>query len=152
MNLALWSVFIGVTLANACIFGLLFHSLFVRLNGVVARIDSVDVKLPNSALMEIQAMFSGLKAEFDQTLMQNDSFREKVKKEIQRVDQIMRRNEKAFGDRQQVDATGEEEDDDAKYPDQVPLEKAMPELADTSGMSKQQRLRAQWRANRGMTS
>ena len=152
MDLALWSVFIGVTLANACVFGLLYHSLFVRLNAVSTRTDSLDTKLPNSALMEIQTMFSGLKAEFDQTLMQNDSFRERVKKEIQRVDQVMRRNERAFKDRQEVNATEAEEDDESKYPDQVPLEQASMLSPDAGKMTKQQRLRAQWAANRGQTT
>jgi len=150
MTTALWTVFIGVTLGNVCIFGLLFHSLWVRLRSYADALESIESHLPNKALMEIQAMFAGLKAEFDQTIIGNDSFRERVHKEINRTDQIMRRNEKAFRDRQTIAGSEEEEVDEEKYPDQVPLEKAMPDV-DSANMTKQQRLRAQWRANRQRT-
>jgi len=97
-------------------------------------------------------MFSALKAEFDQTLLQNDSFREVVHKDIQRCDQVMRRAEKAYRDRQEVNATEAEEDDESKYPDQVPLEQGLPQAGREGKQTKQQRLRQMWAANRGQTT
>ena len=140
--------------------GLSFLSLFLVVY-VVARgvrivsdyadkVEGLQTTLPLKKHMELQELFGQLKSEFDTVMIGQDEFREKIYRQIQRFDTIMRRNERAVAN------VAEENGEDVALPQigavPPPLEAGgnLTPASQESPVDKQRRLRELWSKNRSI--
>lgn len=121
---------------------------FVRLSRTQSELAALDAKLPPVRITELEASFDGLLAQFATSEQKNLEWKQSVHNSVQRLDQIMRRNEKAAAD--VLTADGELSDDVVKgeFPEE-PVEQ--PKRGNVR-ITKQAELRKQFNANRGITS
>ncbi len=142
--------------------GISFCSLFVLvylavklvsvLHGYVKKVDALQLTLPVKKHMELSELFGQLKSEFDTVLVGQDEFREKIYRQIQRFDTIMRRNERA------VAAVAEDDGVEVALPQIGEKPVASPTVtatqtdgnANESGIDKQRRLRELWHRSRSI--
>ncbi len=142
--------------------GISFGSLFVlvylavKLVSVVhdyaQKVDGLQLTLPVKKHMELSELFGQLKSEFDTVLVGQDEFREKIYRQIQRFDTIMRRNERA------VAAVAEDDGVEVALPQigEKPVElpvvaaSAAGTTTNESNVDKQRRLRELWHKSRSI--
>ncbi len=129
-------------LASVCVVLSLWS--FVRLSRVEGNLSELDTKLPPKRVREMEQAFDSLSSAFDSHVEQNQAWKGSVHNSVQRLDQIMRRNEKAAD--ALIDENGVLTTDVVKgeLPDVVKV----PQM-DPVTMSKQQALRHRYNKNRG---
>jgi len=133
---------IGLGLASVCVVLALWS--FVRLSRVEVQVGELDTKLPPKRLKELEAAFDHMVNAFEAHQKKSQEWKQSVHSSVQRMDQIMRRNEKASVQLLEEDGSLNED----------MVRAAPPELesmaADPVGVSKQEALRIRWRKNRGI--
>jgi len=136
---------ISCGLASICV--VLSLWCFARLSKLEAKTDSLEVHLPHKRVVEMEQAFDALSTSYDAQLQKNAEWKQAVHNSVQRMDNIMRRNEAAReqlldGDgnlrERSVDVVkGELPDDAAAVPDGVVI-------------GKQESLRLRYNKNRGI--
>ncbi len=129
-------------LASVCVVLALWS--FVRLSRVEAQLGDLDVKLPPKRILELEGAFDHMTQAFEGLQKKNQEWKQSVTGSIQRMDQIMRRNEKASTQLLEEDGSLNADIVEAPPPTGLTLE------ADPVGASKQQALRMRWNKNRGV--
>ncbi len=129
-------------LASVCVVLALWS--FVRLSRVEAQLADLDSKLPPKRILELEGAFDHMTQAYEGLQKKNQEWKQSVTGSIQRMDSIMRRNEKAS-----VQLLGE----DGSLNDDV-VRAAPPEDLQTGddpiGLSKQAALRMRWNKSRGV--
>lgn len=119
---------------------------FVRLSALEARWKDLDAKLPPKRVRELEEAFDAMTQAFETLQQRNQEFKQSVHNSVNRLDQVMRRNEKAAA--QLLDEDGNlRNGKDA--PDFVPAPDPTSRV-DPVNTSKQAALRARYHANRGI--
>jgi len=129
-------------LASICVVLALWS--FVRLSRVEAQLGNLDDKLPPKRILELEAAFDHMTSAFEGLQQKNQEWKQSVHGSVQRMDQIMRRNEKASVQLLEEDGSLNEDIVKAPAPEGLTLE------PDPVGTSKQQALRMRWNKNRGV--
>jgi len=129
-------------LASICVVLALWS--FVRLSRVEAQLSNLDDKLPPKRILELEGAFDHMTQAFDGLQKKNQEWKQSVHGSVQRMDQIMRRNEKASTQLLEEDGSLNEDIVEAPPPTGLTLE------PDPVGASKQQALRMRWNKNRGV--
>ncbi len=129
-------------LASVCVVLALWS--FVRLSRVEAQLADLDSKLPHKRILELEGAFDHMTQAFEGLQKKNQEWKQSVTGSIQRMDSIMRRNEKA--------STQLLEEDGSLNEDMVraPPPEELTQMADPIGASKQEALRLRWNKNRGV--
>jgi len=129
-------------LASVCVVLALWS--FVRLSRVEAQLADLDSKLPPKRILELEGAFDHMTQAFEGLQKKNQEWKQSVTGSIQRMDSIMRRNEKASTQLLQDDGSINEEIVKAPPPE------GLTQMADPIGASKQEALRMRWNKNRGV--
>ncbi len=129
-------------LASVCVVLALWS--FVRLSRVEAQLADLDSKLPPKRILELEGAFDHMAQAFEGLQKKNQEWKQSVTGSIQRMDSIMRRNEKASTQVLEEDGSLNADIVEAPPPTGLTLE------ADPVGASKQQALRMRWNKNRGV--
>jgi len=129
-------------LASVCVVLALWS--FVRLSRVEAQLADLDSKLPPKRILELEGAFDHMTTAFEGLQQKNQEWKQSVHGSVQRMDQIMRRNEKASV--QLLEEDGSLNLDMV----QAPPPEGLPSLEDPIGASKQEALRMRWNKNRGV--
>jgi len=129
-------------LASVCVVLALWS--FVRLSRVEAQLADLDVKLPPKRILELEGAFDHMTQAFEGLQKKNQEWKQSVHGSVQRMDQIMRRNEKASTQLLEEDGSLNEDIVEAPPPTELVLG------ADPVGVSKQKALRMRWNKNRGV--
>lgn len=129
-------------LASVCVVLALWS--FVRLSRVEAQLADLDSKLPPKRILELEGAFDHMTQAFEGLQKKNQEWKQSVTGSIQRMDSIMRRNEKAST--QLLEEDGSLNDDMVK----APPPEGLPQMADVIQASKQEALRMRWNKNRGV--
>jgi len=129
-------------LASVCVVLSLWS--FVRQGKLEAHVDSLDDKLPPKRIAQLEAGFDAMVTAFETLQQKNTEWKQSVHQSVQRMDQIMRRNEAAAT--QVLTADGELSEDVVKG--ELPAGLAMGQPDDVT-LSKQAALRHRWNKNRG---
>jgi len=129
-------------LASVCVVLALWS--FVRLSRVEAQLADLDSKLPPKRILELEGAFDHMTQAYEGLQKKNQEWKQSVTGSIQRMDSIMRRNEKASVQLLEEDGSLNEDIVEAPPPAGLTLE------ADPVGASKQQALRMRWNKNRGV--
>jgi len=129
-------------LASVCVVLALWS--FVRLSRVEAQLADLDSKLPAGRIVELEGAFDHMTTAFEGLQKKNQEWKQSVHGSVQRMDQIMRRNEKASTQLLEEDGSLNEDIVEAPPPTGLTLE------PDPVGASKQQALRMRWNKNRGV--
>ncbi len=130
-------------LASVCVVLALWS--FVRLSRVEAQLGDLDTKLPPVRVRELEEAFDHLTTAFDGLQQKNQEWKQSVHGSVQRMDQIMRRNEKASVQLLQEDGSLNQDIVEAPPPEGLTAT-----LGDPVGASKQEALRKRWNKNRGV--
>lgn len=137
---------ISCGLASVCV--VLSLWCFVRLSSLEAKTDALEVHLPHKRVVEMEQAFDALSTSYDAQLQKNAEWKQAVHNSVQRMDQIMRRNEEAR--EQLLDADGNlRERTPGVVKGKLPVGVATEE--DPVGANKQEALRLRWKRNRGMS-
>jgi len=133
---------IAAGLASVCVVLSLWS--FVRLTRVEANVGSLDAKLPNKRARELEQGFDAMTDAFESHQQKMVAWKQAVHNSVQRMDQIMRRNENAS--EQLLDTEGNIQKDvvPGELPDIVKVA-----AEDPVGLSKQAALRFRYNKNRG---
>jgi len=134
---------IACGLASTCVVLSLWS--FVRLSKLEANFASLDDKLPPKRIRELETAFDAMVDAFESHQQKNTAWKQSVHNSVQRMDQIMRRNEESAT--QVIDAEGNLSEDVVKG--ELPPGLAMGE-PDTTALSKQAALRLRYNKNRGL--
>ena len=134
---------IACGLASCCVVLSLWS--FVRLSKLEANFASLDDKLPPKRIRELETAFDAMVDAFESHQQKNTAWKQAVHNSVQRMDQIMRRNEATTT--QVLDGEGNLSEDVVKG--ELPPGLAMGE-PDTSTLSKQAALRLRYNKNRGI--
>jgi len=118
---------------------------FVRLSRVEANFATLDDKLPPKRIAQLEQGFDAMVTAFEGLQQKNTEWKQSVHNSVQRMDQIMRRNEEAAT--QVLTPAGELSEDIVKG--ELPAGLAMAE-PDAVTLSKQAALRLRWNKNRGI--
>ncbi len=129
-------------LASVCVVLSLWS--FVRLSRVEVNFDTLDDKLPPVRIKELEAAFDAMTDAFEVTQQKNTEFKQSVGNSVQRLDQVMRRNEAATA--RVIDGEGNLNED--SVPGTLPPEIAT--VPDEASLSKQAALRLRYQRNRGL--
>jgi len=129
-------------LASICVVLALWS--FVRLSRVEAQLGNLDDKLPPKRILELESAFDHMTTAFEGLQQKNLEWKQSVHGSVQRMDSIMRRNEKASEQLLQDDGTLNEDIVKAAPPEGLALQQ------DAIATSKQQALRMRWNKNRGV--
>jgi len=130
-------------LASICVVLSLWS--FVRLSRLEANFATLDDKLPPKRIAQLEGAFDSLTNGFENMQRKNQEWKGSVHNSVQRLDNIMRRNEAA--------STALLADDGTLNQDQVaapPPEGITVGVADEVELSKQAALRMRWNKNRGI--
>jgi hypothetical protein len=119
---------------------------FVRSSRLEAQVDDLDTKLPHKRVVEMEQAVDSLIAHINGLEQKNTEFKQSVHNSVQRLDQIMRRNEKAAASL--LDENGDLQAD--AVPGQLPPELVSQAPRQPGGQSKQQALRLRYNQNRGI--
>lgn len=119
----------------------------VRLASLESRYRDVETKLPAKRASELEQGFDSLLAAFEALQQKNLEFKQSIHNSVQRLDQVMRRNEKAAAALIDEDGNLRRED----LPDFVPARAPGTNAVDAIAENKQAALRARYRANRGLS-
>ncbi len=128
-------------LASICVVLSLWS--FIRLSKLEANFATLDDKLPPKRIRELEQGFDSMTDAFETHQQKNQAWKQSVHNSVQRMDQIMRRNEQ--GGAQVLTEKGELNEDIVKG--ELPPELKTP---DPVAMSKQQALQFRFNKNRGM--
>lgn len=139
---------IACGLASTCVVLSLWS--FIRLSRVEATQTDLDTKLPPKRVRELEQAFDAMTDAFEGLQQKNAEWKQSVHNSVQRMDQIMRRNEKAT--EQLLTDDGDINPDIVKVPNYEPSSPAGRQLPleDTVGMSKQKALQLRYNKNRGL--
>ncbi len=129
-------------LASMCVVLSLWS--FVRLSRVEVNFDTLDAKLPPIRIKELEAAFDAMTDAFEVHQQKNTEFKQSVGNSVQRLDQVMRRNEVAAA--RIIDGEGKLQED--SVPGKLPpeLETAPSEVT----LGKQAALQLRYNRNRGL--
>ena len=136
---------IACGLASTCVVLSLWS--FVRLSRLEANFATLDDKLPPKRVRELEQGFDALTDAFETHQQQNAAWKTAVHNSVQRMDNIMRRNEQA-ADKQLLDPAGNFQETDT-VKGELPAGLAL-EAEDPVGLSKQAALRFRYNKNRGV--
>ncbi len=116
---------------------------FVRLSRLEVLVSGLEDSLPPKKVQNLEQAFDALTDAFELMQKKNLEYKQSVHNSIQRMDQIMRRNESAAS---VVSPDGE------LNPDIVPgvLPPDLDTTPDDVGLSKQKALQLRWKKNRGL--
>jgi len=133
---------IACGLASTCVVLSLWS--FIRLSKLEAAVGGLDDKMPPKRIRELEGAFDAMTDAFETHQQQNKAWKQSVHNSVQRMDQIMRRNEESSS--QVLAASGELNEDvvKGKLPDDLVLAES-----DPVSVSKQAALRLRWNKNRG---
>jgi len=133
---------IACGLASVCVVLSLWS--FVRLTRVEGNLSALDDKLPPKRVRELEQGFDAMTDAFESHQQKMVAWKQAVHNSVQRMDQIMRRNENASD--QVLDSEGNIQTDVVKgeLPDIVKVGEE-----DPVGLSKQAALRFRYNKNRG---
>jgi len=118
---------------------------FIRSTRLEASVEALETKLPPARVQELSQAVDGMQQEFQSVLQKNKEWKQSVSNSVQRLDQVMRRNEQAAT--RVLDESGELNPDIVKG--EYPADTASPPV-ESGGMGKQASLRARWNKNRGI--
>ncbi len=136
---------IACGLASTCVVLSLWS--FVRLSKLEANFATLDDKLPPKRIRELEQGFDAMMSAFETHQQQSKEWKQSVHNSVQRMDNIMRRNEQA-AEKQLLDSDGNFQGTDTvkgELPDGVGVA-----TQDSVGLSKQAALRFRYNKNRGM--
>ncbi len=134
---------IAAGLASVCVVLSLWS--FVRQGKLETNVANLDDKLPPKRIAQLEQGFDSMVTAFEVLQQKNTEWKQSVHNSIQRMDQIMRRNEEATT--QVLTASGELNEDVVKGELPAGLALGQP---DEVNLSKQAALRHRWNKNRGM--
>jgi len=118
---------------------------FVRQGKLEASVANLDDKLPPKRIAQLEQGFDSMMTAFEGLQQKNTEWKQSVHNSVQRMDQIMRRNE----DAQTPVLTPEGELSADVVKGELPAGLAMAQPDDVT-LSKQAALRARWNKNRGV--
>ncbi len=133
---------IACGLASTCVVLSLWS--FIRLSKLEGNFATLDDKLPPQRIRELEQGFDAMTDAFESHQQKNTAWKQAVHNSVQRMDQIMRRNEESST--QVLAASGELNEDVVKG--ELPTGLALSD-ADPVKMSKQAALRFRFNKNRG---
>jgi len=133
---------IACGLASVCVVLSLWS--FVRLSRVEVNFATLDDKLPPKRVRELEQGFDAMTDAFEAHQQSNAAWKQSVHNSVQRMDQIMRRNESAGTQVLNGEGKLTAEVVKGKLPEGLSLE---PEAVT---VGKQAALRARWNRNRGL--
>ncbi len=136
---------ISCGLASICV--VLSLWCFARLSKLEAKTDSLEVHLPHKRVMEMEAAFDALSTSYDAQLQKNAEWKQAVHNSVQRMDNIMRRNEAAR--EQLLDGDGNLRERSTEV-DVVKGDLPESSVLDPVAMGKQESLRLRYNKNRGL--
>ena len=134
---------IAAGLASVCVVLSLWS--FVRQGKLESSVANLDDKLPPKRIAQLEQGFDSMVTAFEVLQQKNTEWKQSVHNSVQRMDQIMRRNEEAAT--QVLTPSGDLSEDVVKG--ELPSGLALGQPDDVE-MSKQAALRARWNKNRGM--
>jgi len=134
---------IAAGLASVCVVLSLWS--FVRQGKLEASVANLDDKLPPKRIAQLEQGFDSMVTAFEVLQQKNTEWKQSVHNSVQRMDQIMRRNEEA--QTQVLTPSGELSEDVVKGELPTGLALGQP---DEITLSKQAALRHRWNKNRGM--
>jgi len=143
MDPGTYSIFASIACGTASIGVVLSLWLLIRLQKLESNFATLDDKLPPKRIRELEQGFDSMTDAFETHQQKNQAWKQSVHNSVQRMDQIMRRNEQSGG--QVLTEKGELNEDVVKG--ELP-----PELRkeDPVAMSKQQALQFRFNKNRGL--
>jgi len=130
-------------LASVCVVLSLWS--FVRQGRLEASVANLDDKLPPKRIAQLEQGFDSMMTAFEGLQQKNTEWKQSVHNSVQRMDQIMRRNEEAATP--VLTASGELSEDVIKGELPAGLATGQP---DDVTLNKQAALRARWNKNRGL--
>ncbi len=133
---------IACGLASTCVILSLWS--FIRLSKLEGNFATLDDKLPPKRIRELEQGFDAMTDAFETHQQKNQAWKQAVHNSVQRMDQVMRRNEEAG--KQILASDGELNEDVVKG--ELPAGLALSD-ADPVAMSKQAALRFRFNKNRG---
>ncbi len=133
---------IAAGLASICVVLSLWS--FIRLSKLEANFATLDDKMPPKRIRELEAAFDAMTDAFETHQQKNTAWKQSVHNSVQRMDQIMRRNEESAS--QVIDKEGNLLADVVRAPPPSDIDLGQP---DPVGLSKQAALRLRFNKNRG---
>ncbi len=136
---------ISCGLASICV--VLSLWCFARLSKLEAKTDTLEVHLPHKRVVEMEQAFDALSTSYDAQLQKNAEWKQAVHNSVQRMDNIMRRNEAAR--EQLLDGEGNLRERSVDV-----IKGELPEgvatAPDNVALGKQESLRLRYNKNRGL--
>jgi len=134
---------IAAGLASVCVVLSLWS--FVRQGKLESSVANLDDKLPPKRIAQLEQGFDSMVTAFEVLQQKNTEWKQSVHNSVQRMDQIMRRNEEAAT--QVLTPAGDLSEDVVKG--ELPAGLALGQPDDVE-LSKQAALRLRWNKNRGL--
>jgi len=134
---------IACGLASTCVVLSLWS--FIRLSRLEGAVGNLDDKMPPKRIRELEGAFDAMTDAFESHQQKNQAWKQSVHNSVQRMDQIMRRNEETST--QVLTSSGELNEDVVKG--ELPPGLALGE-PDPVALSKQAALRLRYNKNRGV--
>lgn len=94
-------------------------AFWARLRATEDDVSDLETKAPSKRLTEVESTCEALIQRVDSAMVDISSFKGKVKNEMQRFDQIMRRKEAAV---KKLEAASEDQEEDDGFPDSIPAD------------------------------
>jgi len=139
------SMFASIACGIASIGVVLSLWLLIRLSKLETNFATLDDKLPPKRIRELEQAFDSMTDAFENHQQKMQAWKQSVHNSVQRMDQIMRRNEQSGG--QVLTEKGELNEDVVKG--ELPPDLRTSQAADPVAMSKQQALQYRFNKNRG---
>jgi len=136
---------ISCGLASICV--VLSLWCFARLSKLEAKTDNLEVHLPHKRVVEMEQAFDALSTSYDAQLQKNAEWKQAVHNSVQRMDNIMRRNEAAR--EQLLDGDGNLRERSTEV-DVVKGDLPESAMQDAVTIGKQESLRLRYNKNRGL--
>ncbi|MEE8538825.1 MAG: hypothetical protein V3S54_03340 [Woeseiaceae bacterium] len=136
---------ISCGLASICV--VLSLWCFARLSKLEAKTDSLEVHLPHKRVVEMEQAFDALSTSYDAQLQKNAEWKQAVHNSVQRMDNIMRRNEAAREQLLDGDGNLRERSVDVVKGE---LSEGAGAVLDNVALGKQESLRLRYNKNRGL--
>ncbi len=130
-------------LASICVVLSLWS--FIRLSKLEANFATLDDKLPPKRIRELEQAFDSMTDSFETHQQKNQAWKQSVHNSVQRMDQIMRRNEETTTQVLAGDGTLNEDVVKGELPPGLTMGEK-----DPVNLSKQQALQLRFNKNRGM--
>lgn len=133
-------------LASICV--VLSLWAFIRLSKLEGNFATLDDKLPPKRIRELETAFDAMVDAFESHQQKNTAWKQSVHNSVQRMDQIMRRNEESKT--QVLDSDGNLSADVDVVKGELPEGLGPLGVPDTTQLSKQAALRLRYNKNRGV--